>query len=366
MERIFHPIGQGGFATESHGNYNIVYDCGSLPNTKKSHTLVKQAFKSGEVIDVLFISHFDADHINKIETLKKHCKINKVIMPLLHDDEKQLLISFYRVVGEIELIGLIESPNEYFGAQTTIIEIDPVNLNDLAEVNIDNPRINLGADDTTTQLQEPYASGTVFSLENDWSFIPYNFELKKRKDKLLKTLKKYGVDPKRFKEDIDYALGQRTAVNKAYNRVKGGINQNSMILYSGPIKMDEAAYNGSFYKVSCDCYFDFLEHVMAGCIYSGDSNFNKIPFRKALSRYMPLVGTIQIPHHGDIKSFNADVFDGNQYYCPIQFGTTNSYGHPSGKVLVELLKNRSYPIQITENLDTTYIQIIEKIKTDQR
>jgi len=70
IERIFYPIGQGAFYSEKHNNFNIVYDCGNWKNTKLADKVVKQAFLKDEVIDILFISHFDYDHINKISTLK--------------------------------------------------------------------------------------------------------------------------------------------------------------------------------------------------------------------------------------------------------------------------------------------------------
>lgn len=78
--RTFHPIGQGAFYSEQFINDNntpigtIVYDCGSnnLTCLKK---IIPGCFISRD-IDILFISHFDADHINGISTLKNIITLN--------------------------------------------------------------------------------------------------------------------------------------------------------------------------------------------------------------------------------------------------------------------------------------------------
>ncbi len=129
IKRIFHPIGQGAFYSERHENFNIVYDCGNWKNTKLADKVVRQAFSKDEVIDILFISHFDYDHVNKIKTLNDHTRIKKVIMPLLHDNEKNLLINFYRAL-DFDILTLIENPQEFFGQETQIVTIEPSENNE--------------------------------------------------------------------------------------------------------------------------------------------------------------------------------------------------------------------------------------------
>ncbi len=91
IQRIFHPIGQGAYYSERHDNYNIVYDCGNWKNTKKADRVVENSFNKTDKINLLFISHFDIDHVNKINVLKSNFKIEKVVLPLLHKEEKKLL-----------------------------------------------------------------------------------------------------------------------------------------------------------------------------------------------------------------------------------------------------------------------------------
>ena len=70
IKRIFHPIGQGAFYSERHIGFNVVFDCGYWRRSKKAGNLVKQSFLQTDSIDILFISHYDFDHISQIETLK--------------------------------------------------------------------------------------------------------------------------------------------------------------------------------------------------------------------------------------------------------------------------------------------------------
>lgn len=82
MQRIIHPIGQGAFYSERFGNFNIVYDCGEWKKTRKACKLVEKSFDSDKEIDVLFISHFDYDHVSLIPTLKEHFNIKYVFFLL--------------------------------------------------------------------------------------------------------------------------------------------------------------------------------------------------------------------------------------------------------------------------------------------
>ena len=83
IQRIFHPVGQGAFYSERHENHNIVYDCGTdyFNRGKKGiKNTISQSFSKDEIIDILFISHFDYDHVSLIEHLKK---------PVVHFDFKK-------------------------------------------------------------------------------------------------------------------------------------------------------------------------------------------------------------------------------------------------------------------------------------
>ena len=167
IQRIFHPVGQGAFYSERHENHNIVYDCGThyFNRGKKGiKNTISQSFSKDEIIDILFISHFDYDHVSLIEHLKKSVKkIRLVVMPLLCDDEKILLCNIFKALGEKALVTLVENPEEFFGAKTHIIRVQH-------KFSEEDPR-PIYLNDINQNLQIP--SGTLIAIEehSDWILV---------------------------------------------------------------------------------------------------------------------------------------------------------------------------------------------------
>ena len=89
--RTFHPVGQGAFYSErfyedggAEAKYNIVYDCGtSWGSIIRAKKVVTQAFDKKDVIDYLFISHLDYDHISLVRTLIDSVRcVKNIVLPL--------------------------------------------------------------------------------------------------------------------------------------------------------------------------------------------------------------------------------------------------------------------------------------------
>ena len=98
VKRTFHPVGQGAFFTEQFYSddattllYNVVYDCGSKsPGIKtQMERSIRNVFHDKKEIDVLFLSHFDDDHINFVKTLKDngHLSGTSIFIPMLAAEE---------------------------------------------------------------------------------------------------------------------------------------------------------------------------------------------------------------------------------------------------------------------------------------
>lgn len=359
IQRIFQPIGQGAFYTEKHQNYNVVYDCGNWKRAKLADQVVQQSFNSHEVIDILFISHFDADHVNKIIVLKNHCAaIRNVVLPLLHDDEKLLLANFFKTLGYVNEGILIENPEEYFGPDTKVIFVEPTDKddeNEPIEINIEE----LEKTSTTDKIKIKSSSKILSNITN-WFFVPFNYYYSARNTQLQKLFTIHGLNISHFKSDLNYALLNRTKIKKIYNKLAGLINQNSMMVYSGPsgsyYKTVQSYHNG-MYNFHPFFYYEDVSNRIA-CIYTGDSDLNVVNIQNVFRQYWNTVGTIQIPHHGDVKCFNTSFFDGRFYICPISVGTKNTYGHPSSLVISSILSNNSIPLGVTEKLNSGLIQII--------
>ena len=153
-----------------------------------------------------------------------------------------------------------------------------------------------------------------------------------------------------------------------YDRLDGRINQNSMFLYSGPFQNEKhhkhifynwRRYNGYNHYFNRRYHHNY--HDKVACIYTGDGNLNVVKIRSIFRSYWNFVGTIQIPHHGDINSFDNQFLKDKYYFCPISVGTNNNYGHPSNTVVGEILSKRSIPVLVTDKLDDMFVEIIEQI-----
>lgn len=373
--RTFHPVGQGAFYSERHENFNVVYDCGTeypKRTDKGIKRTVETAFRKEEEIDILLISHFDFDHVGHIGTLRDSVKkIKKVVLPLLHNDTKILLSSFYKGLGEDNVSALILNSQEFFEEETTIIEVE-LSENTETQVSDDLEPIEIDSLNSNKQIQSGTKIKKTFN-GYEWVYIPYNYDYKSRGSVLEDELTKAGFDVDKMKNDANYSLTEsiinRKKLRKIYDTLTGKINENSMVVYSGIIQYPNSKFRiyGLFHNLCCmDDYFHYRfwrGHIndKISCIYTGDTDLKVVKIKVIFAKYWDSVGMIQIPHHGDIKSFHTDILDFPKL-CPISAGKNNTYGHPSDKVVIDILSHNSCPILVTEDKNSIFIQIIEIIK----
>ncbi len=389
ITRTFHPVGQGAFYSErfnfGYETFNIVYDCGSDTNrklTKSIESTIKSSFTDQDTIDILFISHFDRDHVNKISVLKNTVKeIKTVVYPLLQDIQKNILKSIYSNNNDFkDFLALIDNPSSFFGDDVRLIEIKALNSEKTSrEQNSEPEVVNL----FTEGLERgEYNSGTRFTFNTStrsrtviWNFIPYNYEFESRHNKLIEAINKASnSDPNNKKIYDKLSKGvlisnptELKLVNKIYRLCLKDVNKNSMFLYSGPIndsyRFDNRDYNCTYTHCEYPPCSPKFRGISPGCLYTGDADFkylvrNKVTIKTLLPDFFKYIGVIQIPHHGAIGNFKIDFFANEKYYCPMSFGKTNTHGHPSDKVIQELVENGNFPIRISEDHASIFIQNI--------
>lgn len=146
--RTIHPIGQGAFYSEKFKaedghTVNVVYDCGSGTTrtiSQPCQDIINGAFNPGEEIDILFISHFHADHINGISTLKNRCNIKKVVIPHIDTNIKNNLQFLASRSADFDAELSFIDPYEFFGQDQTI------------EIQVNGEDINFQVDGLDTNL----------------------------------------------------------------------------------------------------------------------------------------------------------------------------------------------------------------------
>ena len=375
VTRTFHPVGQGAFYSERHNDFNIVYDCGTTAYAK-ARPVVKSAFLYQD-IDILFISHFDNDHISTIETLRDSTNnIHTVVMPLLETKHEKLLINLSSALPAGSL-NLIKDPQTFFGSNTTIVRVRPTQERNRDEsddpINLPNSldsfeRVAVQSSSPPPSIIINSGRPLIINNEHRWVFVPYNIKFEERHTKLINQLESLGFDVSELEKNPNYVMNNlkdsksRKALKNIYDTKLGGdINENSMLLYSGPSKDSESSdicyceLLGQDYVYSCECYNS------AGCIYTGDSDLNEVLKEdNVYLDYRRCVGIIQIPHHGSRENFNIKFFE--QFYpviCPVSYGTKNSHGHPAAEVINALSMNQFRPILVNEQLSSKFVQEIE-------
>jgi len=101
-----HPVGQGFFYSgivtfkPENGNndqFKMVFDCGSIhtANAEEEAASFRDNYlpQKSDRLDLLVISHFDQDHVNKIRTLLDDGrKVNKLVMPFTPFEERLFLV----------------------------------------------------------------------------------------------------------------------------------------------------------------------------------------------------------------------------------------------------------------------------------
>jgi hypothetical protein len=385
--RTFHPVGQGAFYSERFyeedaplARYNIVYDCGtSWGNITKAKKVVTQAFDKNDTIDYLFISHLDYDHVSLVNTLIDSVgKVRNIVLPLIKKDEVIIGISLNSIANHQETVDFLNLILGFIAGSNNVT-LDT------------NVSFVGGDDDRMFGRYHSLTSGKEIPLPNEqgepeWVLIPRNISSESRRHDLIEGLDKMLVetDFKRRAADMglpsvesgEELLNQlldeeyvasviknaklKNAIKSAYEKVAGGVNVNSLLLYSGPAK-DSNPYE--MWRVLPDLR-RWLKRRKAGCLYTGDSDCDIPVWQKGLFYDVwKNIGTIQLPHHGSQKSFDIKKNEiDRSYFFPVSCGGKNSYGHPSGKVLSYLISRNCLPQIITEMSDTVYMQYILSVR----
>lgn len=354
-----------------------MYDCGSLTGPKLQFLRkVATALPADTVIDILFLSHFHADHINGLDELKKRYTIRAVVLPKLTDEARILVkLESYLEYGGFST-PLVDNPRQYFGKETLVILVEPVGGSAAAPIAAVAEGNNSLFVDITPEEEPAFSpdlsaskqhnsasvpSGTVLRFRTTsspfWEYIPFNYENTVRGAAFVALLANLGI-PLPSLDNIADVMARKSELTKAYKKLEGDLNENSLVVYSGAIGSGRKLYHHSplygFY------YPFFLESHGEGCLYLGDIDSSVggvVPdIKSRLQPKWPRIDTIQVPHHGAIGNFDLAVFS-RGVQAIISFGTTNKYGHPAPPVVSQLCRVPATPIYVTEKPETGFYSL---------
>lgn len=375
--RIIHPIGQGAFYSEqleyNDECINVVFDCGSWRSNNPTKILkseISSRFDNGDEIEILFISHFDYDHINGVQVLINHrIKIKNIVIPLVEERD----FWFYSQEYGMDYNSFKNLYNSLCASADKVYKVKP------AEIENDETydrRIIYLSENENEQSEEIIDSNTLFRINNifDWCYVVFNYNMDARMKMFLKNLKEEGISLDVFCHGYEHILSHIKQIQNAYKKLDkdDGLNLSSLIVYSG------GYYNRYNCITTTNCCgvhhiidYHFYRHILCvneGCIYLGDTNLNQnrliddLKYKlKELSKH---VGIIQIPHHGSRKNFNNDIFTLNDdiIFCFVSYGSKNDYGHPSISMLSKLRTEGKIVFEVTENKCSYLSQRLNDIK----
>jgi len=360
MCRSFNPVGQGAFYTESfrceggEKDKHVIYDCGSLQNSSLIQSAIRGQYAKGEIISAVFISHFDDDHINGLEYLLKYCSVKTLFLPLMQEENKALLLIKLLADGVSQhsfMYSFIVNPESVVGENTRIIHIEEYDGEDHPyESQGLFPPIDKSDDErfaTSTYMRQTIASGTPCRLASlDWIYVPYNYKETKRRQRMIEILTNYNIELPKTPADVPALyLKYESILKECYLSLPGGINTNSMVVYSGPA--NPSTTDSHFHDnigLCCDCNWKCrprYHHRKVGCLYTGDYDASGADkwseLELCFSQYWDIVGTLQIPHHGSKHSYNPHLSKVGINIAVVSVGSSNKYRHPHGYVVRDML-----------------------------
>ena len=380
LTRTIHPVGQGGFYTESLKDDNdkefmVVYDCGGNNMQFMEDYLKSFIHKSPSgdkiVIDAVFISHLHADHINGLKYLLDNAYVKYLFLPQINYDMLIEVILYNNLHINLRdyqyltnfILSISEDQSRY--GETRIVQVHPATNDDRIDVEGDGNAIYL---DNNTNVPNPLRAGTKisFSTTPKWLYIPYNPPVCQDKagsfpEFLKLSLGITSLNPIEM-PDIVKTYGIDNLRKLYMNYFRNNHNSYSMTLFSGLRKPD--CYHFDLYHRRhkkyrwCDCdYCRYRKiHETPNCLYTGD--FESLKYVSNLHSYYndlwDTITSIQVPHHGSRNNYHPDLYD-YTYRGFVSAGTRNRYHHPNIDTLINIHHEGCRPIVVTDDLSTMYV-----------
>jgi hypothetical protein len=368
-----HCVGQGFFHTgalyaDNELQVTYAYDCGAMHTYSQTRSREiqghLQSVGRNSILDLLFISHVHADHINGLPQLLHKgtgLKVDTIILPLVDDVER--LIAFARTSADDGA----SAQNDFYRNFTldpiaALAQFEPrqillVSGGEPGLMSEDGPRFpsdderkpkiygqsrrggrgfnwilvdrETAGNEMVERIDGYNSSVSVISSSTalvsthkgvDWLWAPYiDPAVRAGKREFLDALAvELGLPKSNMKKWLSQALnrkelvvGRADALATAYEAVFRQINLTSMCLYSGPALPGQVSvpisYSGQF---GVTRHFPSLGRKIAW-LGTGDAMLGQVQRRKSIARHYgglwKQVTTMTLPHHGSDRNFHEDL-----------------------------------------------------------
>lgn len=331
VKRTFHPVGQGAFFTEQFYSddvekllYNVVYDCGSKSEgiKRQMERSIRNVFHGKKKIDVLFLSHFDDDHINFVKTLNDKGRLSgtRIFIPMLAAEE------WLGIEPYVSNYHYILSLNDSTQGRTRVIKVS------FFDDEVGEWRRPIVVDDIEG---DTIPSGSLLQLNLPvqdvvWYYAPFNVQFNELIEEFREKLRNEGLDYRRL-TDKDYLLGKIRKLKQIYRSLgkkpSGGtaINLNSLLVMSYPNDAVQCRFVGAWRMIGCHCNYwnDYHDNCYSGsCLYTGDTSANETFVWQRIEMIIDrclgidsMLGLLQIPHHGSKNSYDDKLLTSPRFFA---------------------------------------------------
>ena len=316
----------------------VVYDCGGK-NTQVVNNVINQTIKKDRIIDALFISHYDSDHINGVQHLLKRCHVKHLFLPC-QEKAIELVLSIMNQRNKIgpSVLEFYQNPTETIKTSWEIKEVPKITYVNPREDNDKSIENQLDEDEIDIDnIPDRIKSGTIIKLpiphDCCWRLIPFNRRVmtdkewgnfinllgisngtnKVKVDDVLNAWKHKKIKLTSRTKETSCSTIREYSIKDAFIKAIGfvDINELSMVLYSGPIR--ECGINCIDFPCHCHsfhlCPLGFNKKYRLGCLYTGDYNAKQY-FNDLKMNYQQVwdnIGIIQIPHHGSFNNYSDNL-----------------------------------------------------------
>jgi hypothetical protein len=390
--RTQQPAGQGGFHTgELHigkARLRYIYDCGS---TNQGHidaaiSAYTNSIRNGNdkpEVDVLFISHFDSDHIKGLETLFKNVHVKAAVIPYIDDYERlyiyagaassgaagegvqQCMSNPYQwlIQHEVESVFVVGGDGDVGPSSPRVPSPQPpvvsgykrtesLSLKPARETAFSDSLVKEDWPITHTHQSIPFDVVIDAGSAADWYYLTYVHLWEDKRDEFR------GLVGKRLLDKVPFIIHRLcpdeladvlkdpecvTILTECYDEVwknaKQKKNATNLSLYSGPRSISSFRNTVKRGTDTVPCHIadpDGLHESegpqRAGWLLTGDAPLKeKKRLKPFLAHYhcaRDLVGAMMVPHHGSNANSGHDLF--SHFKAPvlsIAAGMTQSHPH---------------------------------------
>ena len=389
--RTFHPIGQGGFYTETFDDLPnkpmVVFDCGgSSSENIRDYIDDFLPINPKTTIEAVFISHLHDDHINGLQHLIDRANVKKIFLPQFNSNQLFEII-FYNAARGAKGSNSNQLVLSFIESNKSNHSLNEVSIIQIAEVTGDNNYQNVTHNIQHGVSSQTIASGTSLIIENKWVYISFNPKSKAPnfdgiKDQAIKETLQSLYNNNTYLYEQAEALAQFVEscgveqCKELYKKMFGGIhNGQSMTLFSGlrtpnpNMEISSCPFPPTchhyLYSHWRDWFAEFAKDnkacIPTNFLYTGDYEASdKLKMKELINFYkeMKVWSTIcglQIPHHGSRKNYAKELYH-KRCYAIASVSSSNRYRHPNIDTLINIFHQECKPLVVTENKKTKLVQ----------